>query len=38
MLNIVFIYVDLIKRGIKTIEEIPDNLKEDVKNILKVNV
>lgn len=38
MLNIVFIYVDLIKRGIKTIEEVPDNLKEDVKNILKVNV
>lgn len=35
MINIVFIYADLLRKGLKTIDEVPDSLKEDVKKILK---
>lgn len=28
------VYADLIKKGIKTIEDVPENLKEEVQRIL----
>ena len=28
------IYYSLIKKGLKTIEDVPENLKEEVKNLL----
>lgn len=28
------VYADLIKKGIKTIDEVPENLKDDVQQIL----
>lgn len=29
------VYVDLIRKGIRTINDVPENLKEQVKQILK---
>ena len=29
------VYADLIRKGIKTIDDVPENLKEQVKQILK---
>nr|UVY03874.1 MAG: hypothetical protein [Bacteriophage sp.] len=28
------VYADLIKKGIKTIDDVPENLKDDVQKIL----
>lgn len=28
------IYAELIRKGLKTIDDVPDNLKEDVQSIL----
>lgn len=28
------IYVDLIKKGLKTIDDVPENLRDDVQKIL----
>lgn len=34
MAVIVFIYVDLIEKGLKTIEDVPDIFRENVREIL----
>ena len=32
------IYVELIKKGLKTIDDVPKSLKEEVKKILEMTV
>lgn len=32
------IYVELIKKGLKTIDDVPENLKEEVVNLLVMNI
>lgn len=32
------IYAELIKKGLKTIDDVPESLREEVKNILEMNV
>ena len=31
------IYADLVKKGIKTIDQVPANLRDEVKRILGIN-
>ena len=31
------IYADLVKKGIKTIDQVPANLRDEVKQILGIN-
>lgn len=38
MYGIVIIYAELVKKGFKSIDEVPENLKEEVQNLLKVIV
>jgi hypothetical protein len=30
------IYVDLIKKGLKTLNDVPDKIKKDVQNLLNI--
>lgn len=32
------IYVELIKKGLKTIDDVPESLKEEVVNLLVMNI
>lgn len=32
------IYAELIKKGLKTIDDVPESLREEVKKILEMNV
>lgn len=32
------VYADLIRKGLKTIDDVPDKLKDDVQAILDANV
>lgn len=32
------IYAELIKKGLKTVDDVPESLKEEVKKILEMNV
>lgn len=32
------IYAELIKKGLKTIDDVPESIREEVKKILEMNV